>query len=99
MKSPERIALTEFRKLLDNFFYAECTHDPVKKQLVCTACMNDIRVVLCSISLHAEEFDKCAGPGTVVQMLIPYCIVCERPPEVYGCVHMPYGQVRNLFGM
>jgi hypothetical protein len=56
----------------------------------CPSCHVEMHEKLVYLSLHATEFGvRCAGPGQVVKVTLPWCPGCEDEPEETGCLHRP----------
>jgi hypothetical protein len=88
MQTPKQTTVTETLAQISQFFAVHTKQDDAR-QVTCARCGGEIRRVRAYMSLHDQQFgDACIGPGRAWRMEIPYCIACETPPSLYGCIHM-----------
>jgi hypothetical protein len=61
------------------------------RQLHCAQCGTRIKWAAAFISAHRMD-EQCVGTGTIVEVDIPYCPLCEEKPYVRGCFHVRDGR-------
>ncbi len=52
-------------------------------------CGRVLQITIVSISIHDDCWhDQCVGESIVQELVVPYCLVCEPKPALYGCIHV-----------
>lgn len=85
MRTPERISADQFVRDFVKFSGEQVFEDG---SIRCRTCKTPGEVAGVYLTIHTAEFATCAGPGSVLRVLIPYCPKCEPAPNATGCVHV-----------
>jgi len=89
MQTPIKMTPDEANMVKDRWL-REQVKEGLGGEPTCMRCGGGIKAITAYISVHFQEFEElCAGGGEVQQVRVPYCPVCETPPQTYGCIHIP----------
>ena len=90
LQTPHHVSVNNFMADKALFLATACLNHG-HRQLHCAQCGTRIKWAAAFISAHRMD-EQCVGTGTIVEVDIPYCPLCEEKPYVRGCFHVRDGQ-------